>query len=148
MVPRGGTEPPPKINDLAKVGQENISATSLRFSARQSHRFSKIGRMQNHPPKFRKPESWLETPTGSVARSRRSGFTRIRAYCVGRSSKDRRRCWHEKDIPLDALPDTSWEQIAWRLRCTKCGSLGYVNLRVDWTEVIDFHSVKGLKGGA
>jgi hypothetical protein len=31
------------------------------------------------------------------------------------------------------------------MRCTACGNVGFVNLAIDWTEVIDFNSPGGRR---
>jgi hypothetical protein len=43
---------------------------------------------------------------------------------------------------LKDLPDWDWREISAHFRCTKCGTVGYVDTRMDWTEVIDFN--KGI----
>lgn len=35
-----------------------------------------------------------------------------------------------------------WRDISAHLKCTKCGTVGYVDTRLDWCEVIDFN--KGI----
>jgi hypothetical protein len=44
--------------------------------------------------------------------------------------------------PLEALPDWDWREISAHLRCTVCGTVGYVDTRNDWSKVIDFN--KGI----
>jgi hypothetical protein len=51
-------------------------------------------------------------------------------------------CHHSGRLKLDALPDWDWYDISAHLRCTKCGTVGYVDTRLDWSEVIDFN--KGI----
>ena len=92
---------------------------------------------------YRKPAAWLQYPEGTVARTRADGFTRITVYCVGPEPGER--CWHRNDVRLEELPESTWYEIGCRLRCTKCNSLGYVSLSVDWSEVIDFSSAKGMR---
>jgi hypothetical protein len=31
------------------------------------------------------------------------------------------------------------------MRCTRCGNVGFVNLALDWNEVIDFDSPNGRR---
>jgi len=52
-------------------------------------------------------------------------------------------CWHQAVKQLAELPPLTWYEIGCRLRCTRCNSLGYVNLRVDWSELIDFSTAQG-----
>jgi hypothetical protein len=33
-----------------------------------------------------------------------------------------------------------WRDISAHLRCTRCGTVGYVDMRVDWSEVINFNN--------
>jgi len=42
------------------------------------------------------------------------------------------------------LPNWDWQDISAHLKCTKCGTVGYVDTRLDWTEVINFN--KGIDG--
>jgi hypothetical protein len=88
-----------------------------------------------------KPANWLRYPEGTVARTRANGFTKMHVYCVGPEPGPR--CWHKAALRLDDLPDLSWCEIGARLRCTECGSLGYVSMQVDWGEVIDFSKPSG-----
>ncbi len=67
----------------------------------------------------------------------RSGFKVIRAHCVGHR-RDGWRCDHYGDVPLEAVPRKLWQEVGPHFRCTECGSVGYVDLRVDWAELIDF----------
>jgi hypothetical protein len=41
------------------------------------------------------------------------------------------------------LPDWHWQDISAHLRCTKCGAIGYVDTRLNWSEVIDSNSPTG-----
>jgi hypothetical protein len=45
-------------------------------------------------------------------------------------------------LRLSDLPDWDWRDISAHLKCTRCGTVGYVDTRVDWTEVINFN--KGI----
>jgi hypothetical protein len=51
----------------------------------------------------------------------------------------RPRCWHNAEAPLDRLPDWDWSDICAHLKCTKCGSVGWVDPRPNWGEVINFN---------
>jgi hypothetical protein len=50
----------------------------------------------------------------------------------------RPRCWHSAALNLDDLPDWQWPDILAHLKCTKCGSVGWVDSRPNWGEVIDY----------
>lgn len=47
-------------------------------------------------------------------------------------------CHHNGRLRLSDLPDWDWYDISAHLRCTKCGTVGFVDTRLDWTEVINF----------
>jgi hypothetical protein len=42
-------------------------------------------------------------------------------------------------LRLDDLPEWDWYDISAHLRCTKCGTVGFVDTRPNWSEVIDFN---------
>src|SRR5438270_8405553 len=67
------------------------------------------------------------------------GFKTVLVYCVGPHDGE---VWHYAAVPLDRLPDWDWYDICAHLKCTKCGSVGWVDPRRNWCEVIDFN--KGL----
>jgi hypothetical protein len=92
-------------------------------------------------PWRRKPTSRLHYWTsGSPSTARADGFKSILVYCVGPPVGDPRpRCWHNARIPLDSLPEWPWQDICAHLKCTKCGSIGWIDQRPDWTEVINFN---------
>lgn len=50
----------------------------------------------------------------------------------------RPRCWHYSVVPLDRLPNWGWYDICSHLKCTRCGSVGWVDPRPNWSEVIDY----------
>ena len=52
-------------------------------------------------------------------------------------------CGHNGSIPLKNLPDWDWREISAHFRCTKCGTVGYVDTRNNWSEVIDFNKGVG-----
>jgi hypothetical protein len=67
------------------------------------------------------------------------GFKTVLVYCVGPPDRDPRpRCWHYSEVPLDRLPDWGWPDICAHFKCTKCGSVGWVDSRPNWCEVIDY----------
>jgi len=71
-------------------------------------------------------------PTDYKAR----GFKTVLVCCVGPPKGER--CWHNAEVPLDRLPDWDWQDICAHLRCTKCGTVGFVDCRPSWSEVIDY----------
>ncbi len=78
----------------------------------------------------RKPAPHLEYWSGPVRRD--TAFKTVLVFCV------QPRCRHVGRIRIADLPDSDWHDISARLKCTACGSVGYVSTMVDWTEVIDF----------
>ena len=93
-------------------------------------------------PWRRKPVSRLRYWSGgNPAASKASGFKTILVYCVGPPTGER--CWHWSAVPLDRLPAWDWYDICAHLRCTKCGSVGWVDPRPNWCEVIDFNKGVG-----
>lgn len=90
-----------------------------------------------------KPARWLSYPIGTVPETRATGFTKITVHCVGPYCGPR--CWHRADLRLIELPQVTWYEVGCRLRCTACGSVGYVSLAFDWGEVIDFSTATGAK---
>ena len=86
-----------------------------------------------------KPANWLRYwDGGSPAETRAQGFSRVCVWCVGVRA-DRSTCHHHADLPLERLPNWPWQAISAHLRCTACGSVGYVDTRLDWGEVINFN---------
>jgi hypothetical protein len=96
-------------------------------------------------PWRRKPIPRLHYWTsGSPSTAQAGGFKTILVYCVGPPVGDPRpRCWHNARISLDSLPEWPWHDICAHLKCTKCGSIGWVDPRPDWTEVINFNKGVG-----
>jgi hypothetical protein len=41
------------------------------------------------------------------------------------------------------IPDWDWRDISAHLRCTKCDTVGYVDTRLNWSEVINFNKGVG-----
>lgn len=81
---------------------------------------------------------------GTVAEHRAQGFTRVTVWCVGPNGGPR--CDHKADVPFDRLPPSSWAEVSARLKCTRCGSVGFVDVRLDWSEIVDFKYVHGYTG--
>lgn len=65
------------------------------------------------------------------------GFKTVLVYCVGDTS-DGRRCHHNAAVPLDRLPDWNWPDVLAHFKCSACGSVGWVDPRPNWGEVIDY----------
>jgi hypothetical protein len=55
--------------------------------------------------------------------------------------RPRERCWHSSAVKLDDLPEWQWPDILAHLKCTKCGSVGWVDPRPNWGEVINYSTV-------
>jgi hypothetical protein len=96
-------------------------------------------------PWRRKPETWLHYWSGGCpAASKAEGFKTILVYCVGPPRvSERPRCYHHAVLSLDDLPPWDWYDICAHLRCTECGSVGYVDPRPNWSDVIDFGKPTG-----
>jgi hypothetical protein len=85
-------------------------------------------------PWRRKPASWLVYWTGPVNRA--AGFRTVIVYCLG--PRHGPRCGHSAPLKLSDLPDWDWRDISAHLKCTKCGTAGYVDTRLNWSEVVNF----------
>ena len=81
----------------------------------------------------RKPASYLQYMIGSIPESRAAGFRTARVYCVG--SMDGQRCWHNAQFRLADLPQGVWAEVSARFRRTVCSSVGYVHVRLNWSEI-------------
>ena len=86
-------------------------------------------------PWRQKPVSWLAYWHGPV--NRNAGFRTVIVYCLGPPRGPS--CGHNASLRLADLPDWDWSEISAHLRCTKCGTVGYVDTRLDWNEVVDFN---------
>jgi hypothetical protein len=96
-------------------------------------------------PWRRKPASWLEYWSGgSPSRTEADGFRTVLVYCVGpaKPKSYHQCCHHQAALKLDGLPEWDWYDISAHLKCTKCGSVGYVDTRLNWSDVINFN--KGI----
>ena len=89
-------------------------------------------------PWRRKPAHWLRYWKGPVDRG--AGFRSVLVYCVGPPKG--KLCGHCGRVALENLPEWDWQEISAHFRCTECGTVGYVDTRMDWSEVIDFN--KGI----
>jgi hypothetical protein len=89
-------------------------------------------------PRRRKPASWLRYWEGPANRD--AGFKTVLVYCVG--PPNGKLCGHCGSLALKDLPEWDWREISAHLRCMVCGTVGYVDTRVNWSEVINFN--KGI----
>ena len=92
-------------------------------------------------PWRRKPASWLRYwEGGSPSHTKADGFKTVLIYCVGpaRLQSYHNACHHNASLKLDDLPEWDWYDISAHLKCTKCGAIGYVDTRLNWSEVINF----------
>jgi hypothetical protein len=93
-------------------------------------------------PWRRKPASALHYWSGGKpADAKACGFKTILVYCAGPQAGPR--CWHWPEVRLDDLPDWDWYDICAHLKCTQCGSIGWVDPRPNWCEVINFNKGVG-----
>ena len=79
--------------------------------------------------------------TGKARSIATRAFASVLVYCVGPPME--RLCGHCGRLALNDLPDGDWQDISAHLRCTRCGTVGYVDTRMDWSEVIDFNKGVG-----
>jgi hypothetical protein len=76
---------------------------------------------------------------GRPADMKAEGFKTILVYCVGPPDRDPRpRCWHYAEVPFDRLPDWNWYDVCAHFKCTRCGSVAWVDPRPNWSEVLDY----------
>jgi hypothetical protein len=97
-------------------------------------------------PWRRKPASWLEYwRGGSPSRTKADGFKTVLVYCVGPAKPESYHHYshHQSGLKLESLPEWDWHDISAHLKCTKCGAIGYVDTRLNWSEVIDFNRPDG-----
>ena len=96
-------------------------------------------------PWRRKPARHLRYWSGPVERGR--GFKTVLVYCMGPAALPNgyhSRCHHTGRLRLAELPHWDWYDISAHLKCRRCGSVGWVDTRLDWSEVINFN--KGIGG--
>jgi hypothetical protein len=96
-------------------------------------------------PWRKKPARYLRYWSGPV--NRNAGFKTVLVFCCGSIDPSKGyhgQCHHVGRLALAGLPDWDWRDISAHLKCTHCGSVGYVVTRLDWSEVIDFN--KGING--
>lgn len=90
-------------------------------------------------PWRRKPAHHLSYWSGPV--NRNAGFKTVTVHCLGPPKPPNGyhgRCHHVGRLRLADLPDWDWQDISAHLKCSACGSVGWVDTRVDWGEVVDF----------
>ena len=92
-------------------------------------------------PWRKKPYSGLRYwPDGTPTTAKAAGYKTILVYCVGPPVGDQRpRCWHSAAVKLDDLPDWQWPDILAHLKCTQCGSVGWVDPRPKMGEVVNYN---------
>jgi hypothetical protein len=91
----------------------------------------------------RKPAHHLRYWFGPVNRT--AGFRTILVYYLGPERLPNgyhSRCHHNDRLRLTELPDWDWYDISAHLKCTACGTVGWVDTRVYWSEAVDFN--KGI----
>jgi hypothetical protein len=96
-------------------------------------------------PWRQKPVSWLGYWSGKTpSQTKADGFKTIIVYCLGPANArtTRENCHHNGHLKLDDLPNWDWYDISAHLKCTQCGAIGYVDTRLNWSEVINFN--KGI----
>jgi hypothetical protein len=71
------------------------------------------------------------------SKAKADGFKTILVYCVGPPNGPQ--CWHWSAVKLEDLPDWDRADIYAHFKCTKCGSVGWVDPRPNWGEVINFN---------
>ncbi|WP_426441708.1 hypothetical protein [Bradyrhizobium genosp. P] len=90
-------------------------------------------------PWRREPAHFLRYWTGPVGREATGAygkqFKSVLVYYVN--------CHQGGRLQLAALPGWDWYDISARLACTGCGRVGWVDARLDWSEVINFN--KGIR---
>ena len=93
-------------------------------------------------PWRRKPAHFLRYWCGPV--DRKTGFRTVLVFCLGppHPASYHAYCHHNGRLNLADLPDWDWYDISAHLKCSRCGTVGYVDTRMDWTEVVDFN--KGI----
>jgi hypothetical protein len=94
-------------------------------------------------PWRQKPAPHLEYWTDPV--NLNAGFKTVVVFCLGPAKPVSyyARCQHNGRLKLADLPPWDWSDISAHLRCTACGTVGYVDTRVDWSEVINFNKSVG-----
>lgn len=91
-------------------------------------------RLTTRKPWRKKPADWIRYWTGRP--DRRASVKTIIVYCMAGDGQTV--CGHNAVVKITDLPDWDWSDISAHMRCTKCGAVGYVNLRANWSDVIDF----------
>jgi hypothetical protein len=77
-------------------------------------------------PKRRKPASFLRYMSGQVDRD--TAAKSVLVYCLGAEGY---RCRHIGKLKLADIPDGDWHDISARLKCTECGTIGWVDVRFE-----------------
>lgn len=93
-------------------------------------------------PWRKKPAPHLRYWTGKP--DRRAQVKSILVYCVAGESQ--KVCGHNSLVRIADLPDWDWADISAHFRCTKCGAVGWVDTRANWSDVIDFNKPSAEAG--
>jgi hypothetical protein len=101
-----------------------------------------LPRHQQQPTADAGRVSRLSGPGGSPSRTKADGFRTVLVYCVGpaKPKSYHQRCHHRAVLKLDGLPEWDWYDISAHIKCTKCGSVGYVDTRPNLERRSQFQS--------
>jgi hypothetical protein len=95
-----------------------------------------------------KTASWIRYwDLGSPSRTKADGFRTVLVYCVGLvdlNGSYHNCCQYNGRLKPDDLPDRRWQDISAHLKCTKCGTVGCVDTRLNSGEVINFNKGIGI----
>ncbi len=64
---------------------------------------------------------------------------RVWVYCCGGSTP----CWNSKLVSVHDLPGERWEDVCRRFKCSSCGTVGRVDLRTHWADVVQGYGEMG-----
>jgi hypothetical protein len=69
----------------------------------------------------------VSEPQATIGNARRFGVTELLVYC------HQPMCWHQSTLPAARFADdVVIQSLKPRLRCSRCGQLGNVDVRPDW----------------
>jgi hypothetical protein len=91
-----------------------------------------------HRPATSKP--WRKRPSDSLRYwpgkpDKQSQVKSITVFCVARQEDVL--CGHSSVVRIADLPDWDWSDISAHLRCTKCGAVGWVDMRANWPDLFN-----------
>jgi len=81
-----------------------------------------------------------KTALGQKPKSRKEQKFSALIYCLGAQGC---RCHHTGRLKLADLPEWDWYDITAHPKCTECGAIGWVDTRLDWSDVINFNKGVG-----